>query len=133
MLRLFLRIRSSTANTRSVSELNQQVSLEFIRQEFAALDQVDVMTEAAIVATLMAPPSNDGKELSSLPGAVKWLEVRADLAGDLSADWLRAHFYGKLLYTLRSRTEGGTFEGSLQERQQRLYKAGRRYDLANSR
>ena len=87
------------------------------------------MTEATIVATLMAPPTVDGKELSSLPSTVKWLEVRADLAGDLNPDWLRAHFGGNLLYTLRSKAEGGTFDGSARQRRQRLLKIGKYYDL----
>ena len=77
----------------------------------------------------MAPPSIDGEEISSLPGAVKCLEVRADLAGDLDADWLRSHFKGNLLYTLRSKAEGGSFEGSGQERRRRLLKSGKNYDL----
>lgn len=87
------------------------------------------MAEATIVATLMAPPSRDGEDLSSLPTTVAWLEVRADLAGDISPDWLRSHFRGSLLYTLRSKAEGGNFEGSAQERQQRLLKNGKLYDL----
>ena len=52
----------------------------------------NLMTEATLVATLFAPPTADGKELSSLPGPVQWLEVRADLVGDLDPDWLRSHF-----------------------------------------
>jgi 3-dehydroquinate dehydratase / shikimate dehydrogenase len=87
------------------------------------------MAEATIVATLLAPPTVDGKELSSLPSAVKWLEVRADLAGDLDPDWLRARFDGSLLYSLRSKAEGGTFEGSTPQRRQRLLKIVRYYDL----
>jgi len=87
------------------------------------------MTEATIVATLMAPPTVDGKELLSLPNTVKWLEVRADLAGDLNPDWLRKRFHGNLMYTLRSKAEGGAFEGSARERTRRLLKSGKYYDL----
>jgi len=42
---------------------------------------------------------------SGLEG-VEWLEVRGDLVGDLDPAGLR-FFPGKLLYTLRSRVEGG--------------------------
>ena len=68
------------------------------------------MTEAIIVATLMEPAMAAGRELLSLPSTVKWLEVRADLTGDLDSAWLRDHFDGKLLYTLRSQAEGGSFQ-----------------------
>ena len=89
------------------------------------------MAEATIVATLTAPPTVDGQEISSLPNTVKWLEVRADLAGDLDPDWLRARFEGNLIYTLRSKSEGGAFEGSVRQRRKRLLKAGTKYDLVD--
>ncbi len=77
----------------------------------------------------MAPPAGNGEELSSLPSAVNWLEVRADLVGDLDPDWLRSHFGGKLIYTLRSKAEGGSFAGSARQRRQRLLKNAKSYDL----
>jgi 3-dehydroquinate dehydratase/shikimate dehydrogenase len=77
----------------------------------------------------MTPPSPDGNELASLPAAVEWLEVRADLVGDLDVDWLRTHFRGNLLYSLRSKAEGGSFEGSQSERRRRLLENARRYDF----
>jgi 3-dehydroquinate dehydratase/shikimate dehydrogenase len=89
----------------------------------------ELMTEATLVATLFAPPAADGEELSSLPGAVQWLEVRADLVGDLKADWLRSHFRGNLIYTLRSKAEGGQFEGPAAQRQARLLEVAKDYDL----
>src|ERR1700759_5221345 len=87
------------------------------------------MSQATIAATLMAPPTVDGDELSSLPRKVDWLEVRADLAGDINPDWLRARFDGKLIYTLRSKAEGGNFAGSTEQRRQQLLNAARQYDL----
>ncbi len=92
---------------------------------------MSIVIQAKIVATLMTPPTVDGEELSSLPSAVNWLEVRADLAGDINADWLRTHFNGKLIYTLRSKTEGGNFAGSAQQRRQRLLAMGKSYDLVD--
>jgi 3-dehydroquinate dehydratase/shikimate dehydrogenase len=64
-----------------------------------------------------------------LPEAVQWLEVRADLVGDLSPHWLRNYFPGRLLYTLRSRVEGGAGTDSGRERQARLLEAAPHYDL----
>lgn len=87
------------------------------------------MTQAILVATLMAPPTVDGEELSSLPKTVNWLEVRADLTGDINPDWLRLRFDGKLIYTLRSKTEGGNFIDSVEQRQQRFLEIGKYYDL----
>jgi 3-dehydroquinate dehydratase/shikimate dehydrogenase len=89
------------------------------------------MTEATLVATLFAPPTTDGRELAALPSAINWLEVRADLVGDLSPEWLRAHFAGNLLYTLRSKAEGGQFEGSTRERHERLRQAAAYYDVVD--
>ncbi len=59
------------------------------------------------------------------------LEVRADLLGDLDPNWLRSHFRGELLYTLRSRAEGGAFEGGKLARRKRLAAAAPRYDLVD--
>ncbi len=72
------------------------------------------MKKSTLVATLTSPPA--AREIESLPPAVGILEVRADLLGDLDPDWLRGHFRGELLYTLRSRNEGGAFEGGKQAR-----------------
>jgi 3-dehydroquinate dehydratase/shikimate dehydrogenase len=84
------------------------------------------MTDARLIATLAAPPNG---ELSSLSQAVAGLEVRADLAGDLDADWLRDRFAGELTYSLRPGAEGGAFAGSPEERRRRLRAAARRFDL----
>jgi 3-dehydroquinate dehydratase/shikimate dehydrogenase len=77
----------------------------------------------------MTPPSPGGDELRSLPDEVEWLEVRADLVGDLDIQWLRRRFGGKLIYTLRSRDEGGNCEDSLRRRHERLKAAAKDYDL----
>lgn len=60
------------------------------------------MGHLSLIATLLEPPSLDGAELSALPESVEWLEVRADLSGDIDPEWLRNHFRGKLLYSLRT-------------------------------
>jgi 3-dehydroquinate dehydratase / shikimate dehydrogenase len=93
------------------------------------MEGTELMAEATIVATLMKPPEYAGEELLSLPITVKWLQVRADVVGDIDLDWLRAHFDGKLIYTLRSREEHGGFAGAAKQRQQRLLKAAEDYDL----
>ncbi len=87
--------------------------------------------QAALVATLTTTPTEDGSELRRLPDAVSYLEVRADLVGDLDPDWLRDRFAGSLIYTLRSRAEGGEAETSKSGRRQRLADAAERFDLVD--
>lgn len=87
------------------------------------------MTKATLIATLTTTPSRGGEELSTLPRPVEWLEVRADLSGDLDADWLRERFRGQLLYSLRDAAEGGGFRGSREQRLERLRRAARSYDM----
>lgn len=78
------------------------------------------MTRPLLIATLLDPPSADGADLAALPSTVEWLEVRADLVGDIDPDWLRNYFRGRLLYSLRS--------PEILNRQQRLERAARFYD-----
>jgi 3-dehydroquinate dehydratase/shikimate dehydrogenase len=87
------------------------------------------MREATLVATLASRPCSLGAEIASLPSTVKWLEVRADRVGDLDPDWLRSVFPGLVLYSLRSRAEGGAFEGSATQRRDRLLAAAERWEL----
>jgi 3-dehydroquinate dehydratase/shikimate dehydrogenase len=77
------------------------------------------MSQASLIATLFAPPSPAGAELISLPDSVQWLEVRADLTGEIDPDWLRDHFRGRVIYSTRSQGP---------EREQRLVAAAQRYD-----
>ena len=86
-------------------------------------------TKALIVATLTEAP--DAEQLSSLSTRVDVLEVRDDLVRGLDPDWLRASFSGQLLYTLRSRVEGGRSEASGERRHQRLDEAARRFDFVD--
>jgi len=89
---------------------------------------VPTPTHATLVATLTTAPTAGLPDLSG----VEWLEVRADLVGDLdpaALQSLRSAFPGKLLYTLRSRAEGGGFEGSVEKRRRRIAEAAERYDL----
>jgi 3-dehydroquinate dehydratase/shikimate dehydrogenase len=55
---------------------------------------------------------------------VEWLEVRADRTGDIDPEWLRNHFRGRLLYSLR--TENG--RDQFANRAQRLQAAACFYD-----
>lgn len=80
------------------------------------------MAHASLIATLMYPPSSDGADLAALSDAVEWLEVRADLVGDIDPEWLRSHFKGRLLYALRAEN------GRDANRAQRLQAAARSYD-----
>src|SRR5215211_662509 len=74
------------------------------------------MVRTSPIATLSEAPSPDGAELAALPDSVEWLEVCADLTGDIDPDWLRSHFRGRLLYS--SSSQDGY----------RLEKAARFYD-----
>jgi 3-dehydroquinate dehydratase / shikimate dehydrogenase len=78
------------------------------------------MASPLLIATLLESPSPDGCELTALPASVEWLEVRADLVGDIDPDWLRNHFRGRLLYSLRNH--------DAPDRVQRLKTAARYYD-----
>jgi 3-dehydroquinate dehydratase/shikimate dehydrogenase len=84
---------------------------------------------STIVAAIEGKLSPEGAELQALPADVDWLEARADLLGDVDADWLRARFSSSLLYSLRSSVEGGTGHASPVERRARLIDAARTYDL----
>lgn len=86
------------------------------------------MTQVSLIASLTAPPSATGAELTALPDSVEWLEVRADRVGDLNPEWLRNHFRGRLLYSLQSQDEGGECSDSPAERHNRLESAARVYD-----
>jgi len=57
------------------------------------------------------------------------LQVRSDVVGDISPQWLRNYFSGKLLYSLQSTQAGGAFHGTAEERNKRLIAASRYYDL----
>lgn len=85
------------------------------------------MDSVQVVAAVALPPS--AETIRKLPESVSWLQVRADLSGDIPAAWLRNHFPGSLLYSLRNRSCGGTFDGSWNERRSRLLAAAAGYDL----
>ena len=86
------------------------------------------MIKASLIASLLSPPSSSGDEIRALPDSVEWLEVRSDLVGDLDPDWLRNHFKGRLLYSLRSQAEGGNYSDSTSQRHRRLETASHFYD-----
>lgn len=69
--------------------------------------------------------------LRELAGHCEVLEVRADLFAEPDAAGLREDFPGRLLYTLRSASEGGQFHGSGSERHSRLAAAAESYDLVD--
>lgn len=87
------------------------------------------MDAVDLIATLPAPLTSTLREIENLPPEVAWLQVRADLAGDVPAHRLRSRFAGKLLYTLRTRRQGADFQGTDRERRARLLAAAREFDL----
>src|SRR5688500_701438 len=58
------------------------------------------MTRASLIATLSSTPSPDGKELAALPPCVEFVEVRSDMEGQLSREWIRNTFQGEPMYEL---------------------------------
>ena len=86
--------------------------------------------QAEIVATLTRPP--EPGDAARLPAGVGWLELRADLAGEPElrvADALARELSGGLVYTLRSRAEGGAGPADPARRAERLTLAGARPSL----
>ena len=84
-----------------------------------------------LVATLTEPLSPSGDELRRLAGVADWLELRADLVGDVPHEALREHFPGRLVYTLRSRAEGGAFAAARERRRKRIAEASAGFDLVD--
>ncbi|HEX6203703.1 MAG TPA: type I 3-dehydroquinate dehydratase [Thermoanaerobaculia bacterium] len=83
-------------------------------------------TRAVVVATLAGlPPAGAERsaELAAAAAHAEVLELRADVVGDLAPGELRGDFPGRLLYTLRSRAEGGAFDGGDERRHERLLAA----------
>jgi len=89
------------------------------------------MTRPLLVATLTEPPSAEGDELRALAGVADWLEIRADLVGEIPVEWLRERFPGSLLYTLRSRPEGGRFTPARERRRLRFLADTAEYDFVD--
>src|SRR5947209_4979584 len=85
------------------------------------------MDAVALVAAVAKPQC--AAEIQGISRAVTWLQIRSDLIGDIPAEWLRSHFPGKLLYTLRTSQTGGKFDRSSEERRRRLIAAAGEYDL----
>src|SRR5688572_23363927 len=86
------------------------------------------MAKASLIASLRQPPSADGRELLGLPDCVDWIEVRADLCGDIPVEWLRSHFKGRLQFSLRSVAAGGQSSDGSGDRIRRLMDAASCYD-----
>src|SRR5258708_13946409 len=87
------------------------------------------MDAVDLIGTLVEPLTPTLREIEELPEAVTWLQVRADLAGDISANRLRSRFGGKMLYSLRRERQGAGFQGTERERHARLLSAAREFDL----
>ena len=80
---------------------------------------------ATIIATMQAPPA---PHPGSLGAEADWIEWRADLLGDAAP----ARFTergGKMLYSLRSRAEGGHGPTERDTRNARLLAAAKRFDF----
>ncbi|MGK4578959.1 type I 3-dehydroquinate dehydratase [Kitasatospora sp. HPMI-4] len=86
---------------------------------------------ASLVAVVATADDLDGARLSGLAPTADGLEIRADLVGDPEPRRLRRLFSGPLTYTLRSRRQGGSHDGTPVERRARLLRAAAQYDLVD--
>lgn len=86
---------------------------------------------ATLVATVAEPAALEPAALAGLAGRADWLELRADRVGDVPAERLRASFPGRLLYTLRSRAEGGSFSSPREARRRRIATASAGFDFVD--
>ncbi|GAA2250433.1 hypothetical protein GCM10010430_36540 [Kitasatospora cystarginea] len=86
---------------------------------------------AALVAVVAAADELGHASLSGLDPVADGLEVRADLVGDPEPRRLRRLFGGRLIYTLRTRRQGGNHGGAPAERRERLLRAAAEYDLVD--
>ncbi len=84
---------------------------------------------AVIVATLSESPSDE--LVAELGRRADILEVREDLSRGIGPTWLRQRFPGRLLYTLRSREEGGQSERTGERRHRQLVAAAQQFDLVD--
>jgi 3-dehydroquinate dehydratase / shikimate dehydrogenase len=89
----------------------------------------DPPAEAVLVATLDAFRTSGAALLSELPRGIGAVRVRADRDDDFSADELRRHFGGLLLYSLSTRCEGGGWGAGGPSRAERLARAATGFDL----
>lgn len=81
---------------------------------------------ASITDRFFGSPCSD-----PLPNSIQWLEIRSDLTGDLATDRVRRRFEGTTIYCLRSAEMGGSFDGTREERCDRLLRAANHYDLVD--
>jgi 3-dehydroquinate dehydratase/shikimate dehydrogenase len=83
---------------------------------------------AALVATLDKSPETTAA-VHRLPEADSWLQVRADLLGEVPAAWLRERFSGQLIYTLRGGGRAGSDSAVLGRGERLVAAAADGYDL----
>jgi 3-dehydroquinate dehydratase/shikimate dehydrogenase len=83
--------------------------------------------QAVLIGSLTQDPAR--VDLEALSGLIDVLEIRADRVGDVDTDEIRSRFDGQLLFTLRSRSEGGNGPDDPHERERRILAAADRFDL----
>jgi 3-dehydroquinate dehydratase/shikimate dehydrogenase len=83
----------------------------------------------ALVATLDEKARAKCDLPRTMPKSVSWMQVRADLVGDISPEWLRAEFGGGLLYTLGNQSVGEERAPGPPRRERLIAAAAEGYDL----
>src|SRR5262245_15613988 len=84
---------------------------------------------AGLVVALSSGSCVALEELRALPSAVTTINLRADLAGDITSSHIRHHSARQLLYTLRSEQCGGAAGEPDSERHRRLLAAACDFDF----
>ena len=84
---------------------------------------------AALVACLACRPASSGRDLTRRARGAGWLLVRADRVWELPSSWLRAVQPWRLIYSLRTREQGGAADPCDPLRADRLREAANGYDL----
>jgi 3-dehydroquinate dehydratase/shikimate dehydrogenase len=87
------------------------------------------MQIARVIASLDDPILTGEQVFRSIPVSVDALEIRADVLGEVAPGWLRNRFAGRLIFALRSESNGGHFNGPDSERAERIVRAAERYDM----
>jgi len=87
------------------------------------------MVATHLIASLKKPLVKVEKTLANLSIATNGLRVRADLCHELDPTVLRKSFSGLLVYALRDKSCGGSFQGTPEQRRRKLVEAAAVFDL----
>jgi 3-dehydroquinate dehydratase / shikimate dehydrogenase len=88
-----------------------------------------MLRTSGLIAALRRADTAAMARLRMLPPAVGTIDLRADLTGDIDPARIREHCRCRVIYSLRSRAQGGTSDDPDPVRHRRLLAAAGRFDL----